>query len=794
MAEAIPVLLHISVFLFFFAFSEFLRNAHNTVGLVARYCTIVLLSAYLILSIHPLIFSNSPYQTALTTPLRPCAILILVAFRLFMCAISTISAGHSTFPLLPKFPAIVTYKRPQHLLRETEGRAAQLDHLSLHWLLEDADGDSMNNFVTELPELVDSPFIKDPMKTMKDLVTDGMLDQVHKHFTSSMSSRELSQAAGITRAFACLEALDSIFSVLDECSDGTRYENVTKKLIESCDDLCTRQDSAVALHAACVRALTFRKLIIRLSTPTRACPSYLSLPPHLSPFALRLQTWASVNSRLWRSRDALKGAGGDVIPYGYNARRTIVSDGHLINFLVLILDVLPHAEQSTLNFTAVWEALELLLGAFSITKFTASPSAVSRFEEVHADIRAYFPVSVKRGTPEGPIQASLTPVSTGAGNPDISRTGDPTSEPLVMEATNTSSNVGNTVQSFPVYGVERYGPLLGFMDKADKGLRLMGVLSGNLPQPGGEVRLRHDQIFSKDPFGSLDVLNAFSSALPTFVVESTDLERARATVKKMITVDDLFLAIGGHLGISLSPGVPKTTRERMSITCLQVLESVFRLFEGLTVDWYELGVDAVLKSTDNVASSSEIVGDPSTIYAYCALGITNCVVIGQLRSRIVRDSLPTRLNSTEFDAEEQPLIRKVYDRLFPGREQIRDLRPAYLIANQELSLPQYLRNLLINGPLQNFSTIASCMMPHLKRKGGIPDIVWRTLHTLSEVPGLPDADDGVTLNYFCEVRDSMYNMTIEEEHRSKDQLEVLRLLNTVAARLRFPELPILNLQ
>ncbi|KAI0297328.1 hypothetical protein BC826DRAFT_162049 [Russula brevipes] len=220
-----------------------------------------------------------------------------------------------------------------------------------------------------------------------------------------MSPRELSQATGITRAFACLEALDSIFSVLDEWSDETRYENVVKKLIESCDDICTRHDSAVALHAACVRALTFRKLIIRLSTPTRACPSYFPLPPHLSPFALRLQTWASVDSRLWRNHDALQAAERDMILPRYHARRTIVSDGHLINFLVLIQDVFPHAEQSTLDFTAVWEALELLLGAFSITKFTASRFAVSRFEEVHANIRASFPVSIKVGTHEGHIQA-----------------------------------------------------------------------------------------------------------------------------------------------------------------------------------------------------------------------------------------------------------------------------------------------------------------------------------------------------------------------------------------------------
>ncbi|KAI0297338.1 hypothetical protein BC826DRAFT_162162 [Russula brevipes] len=222
------------------------------------------------------------------------------------------------------------------------------------------------------------------------------------------------------------------------------------------------------------------------------------------------------------------------------------------------------------------------------------------------------------------------------------------------------------------------------MDKADKGLRLVTVLSGNLPPPGEELRLRHDQIFSKDPFGALDVLNAFSSALPTFI-ESTNPERARGTVEKMINVDGLFPAISRHLGTSLSPEVPKTTRERMSMTCLQVLESVFRLFEGyLTVDWYKLGVDVVLKSTNNVTSSSAIVGNPSTIYAYCALGIINHVVIGQLRSRIAQDLPPTGLNT-----KEQLFVREVYTRLFPGREQEQKLDqfPAYLIPTENRLCP-----------------------------------------------------------------------------------------------------------
>ncbi|KAI0297332.1 hypothetical protein BC826DRAFT_907618, partial [Russula brevipes] len=63
MAESIPVFLHVSVFLFFFAISEFLRTVHDTVGLTAKSCVIVLLSAYVIFSVCPLIVSSSPYRT-----------------------------------------------------------------------------------------------------------------------------------------------------------------------------------------------------------------------------------------------------------------------------------------------------------------------------------------------------------------------------------------------------------------------------------------------------------------------------------------------------------------------------------------------------------------------------------------------------------------------------------------------------------------------------------------------------------------------------------------------------------
>src|SRR6266851_2045854 len=85
MVETIPVFLHTSVFLFFFAFSEFLRTINDTVGLAARCCFFIRLSAYLILSTLPLIVSSSPYQTALTTPLRPISVFLRFVLKLPMC-------------------------------------------------------------------------------------------------------------------------------------------------------------------------------------------------------------------------------------------------------------------------------------------------------------------------------------------------------------------------------------------------------------------------------------------------------------------------------------------------------------------------------------------------------------------------------------------------------------------------------------------------------------------------------------------------------------------------------------
>jgi hypothetical protein len=226
------------------------------------------------------------------------------------------------------------------------------------------------------------------------------------------------------------------------------------------------------------------------------------------------------------------------------------------------------------------------------------------------------------------------------------------------------------------------------------------------------------------------------------------------------------------------------------MACLQVLEEIFKLLEGSsTVRWYEVGVDAILRSANKIVFNQNMVGRLSAIHAYCALSLANQVVMSQLRARGVRGSLPVVLN-----LEEQLFILKVYDWLCLGDEPERTRRQARPQGNpdtdREASSPQYLRNLLLNGPLQNFSIMAFHLVPHLKRKEAAPEIAWMVLHKLMAVPGLANATDSVVLGYFGMVRARVHKEVVVKEGReSQSQLDLLGMVDTVADWLGLPTLP-----
>ena len=688
------------------------------------------------------------------------------------------------------------HNRSRDLLADTERKAASLDYLALQWLLEGVDEENMDKFVAGLPALIHSPFITDATVTMGALVADGMLERVGEHLTSSMSSREVSQATSISRAFACVEALDAIFSVLDQSTDNPRHIRAASALVRSSDVFRARQDSTLALRAACVRALTFRKLIDSLPSPAIGPPSHL--PLHIFPVALRLQTWSLLSSRHWRNRADVEEVELQVVSRGYDARSVIVHEGHLINFLVLIRDVLSYVERPTLDLTSIWEALEAMVSAFSITQPIASASARTRLEEVYTDVRESLYVSNKWGMREGSNNVLLFPVPQVAGteNPDIPSVDGLASSTPMQRPPNKSTKVGVTIQrSLPAYIAERYNQLLELMDRVATGLRLVTFLSVNLTQPtpteslsrSSGLRLRHDQIFTKDPFGVVDVLDAFSSALSVLTKNTTDVNIHDA-VERMITMDGLFRSINQHLDTSINSDLTEAMRERISMTSFRVLAQVFTLFEEFpTVRWYQSGVDTILDSARNVASS-EVVGDVSPLHGFSTLGIVIHVVLGHFRLRTAPGQQPNAEN-----LEEQLFILRIYDWLGLGdneeREWRQERRRGHPETNREASSPRYLRNLLANGPLQNLSLIAYKLVLDLEDNKAIPEIAWTTLHKLMDVPGLENADDAVALDYFDLVRKRALDSVVGRYGYSPlEQLDVLGLLNAVARKLGLPDL------
>ena len=170
----VSILLHIAVFLFFFALSDWLYTINVLVGVTARCCFAALLGVYTILSVLPLVFKNAPYQTALTTPIRGCVSLIRllsVVFLQFVGSASRVSEwleARNGSGLWDR----VHLDRFRDLKMEIKRQAPKLDQSAMYWLLQQLDEDDMDTFLSGLPGYILSP---PPLTDMK-LVVEGLVE------------------------------------------------------------------------------------------------------------------------------------------------------------------------------------------------------------------------------------------------------------------------------------------------------------------------------------------------------------------------------------------------------------------------------------------------------------------------------------------------------------------------------------------------------------------------------------------------------------------------------------------
>ncbi|KAJ7488173.1 hypothetical protein FB451DRAFT_1529290, partial [Mycena latifolia] len=150
----LPLLLHASLLLFFAGLVAFLQPVNTLLMTIVALLLGAISATYICLTVLPILFSDSPYRTPLSSVVWACFLRLRTAFRqgVLLDAESTISPhGSATAP--EKLPTMIEAMtrdavRKSHKRDERDARA-------LAWTVESlTDNEELELFVKALPELI----------------------------------------------------------------------------------------------------------------------------------------------------------------------------------------------------------------------------------------------------------------------------------------------------------------------------------------------------------------------------------------------------------------------------------------------------------------------------------------------------------------------------------------------------------------------------------------------------------------------------------------------------------------
>jgi hypothetical protein len=223
--EALPALLHISVFLFFAGLVDFLININHTVAFSLLSAVVVGTSAYFLFTVLPLIYPNSPYQTPLTSLLwifqQTTLLISLDLLRRFVKFMY-----EHTGVVVWKLYGRIIFKLDDHsrrfrqgLSRSREtlalGQPTEMDSRALSWTLDALDEDhELEQFVAAIPGYYRSTTVNPPREALVHLTHHEKLDSpLEARILDLLSPRgtapDAPPASSIERKrrVVCLEAL-----------------------------------------------------------------------------------------------------------------------------------------------------------------------------------------------------------------------------------------------------------------------------------------------------------------------------------------------------------------------------------------------------------------------------------------------------------------------------------------------------------------------------------------------------------------------------------------------------------
>ena len=520
----VHVLLHVSIFLFFWAVSDFLYNFSEPVGTVARYCVITFLVVYTAISISPLIFFSSPYHTALTPPLRGGVALILFTIRNVGGFLPGFSMPSCSF--LEYFKGI-RFDRAHFLVKQANSRAGELDHYAMRWLFKEDDfsDDSMDTFLEALPGYIHSHLTENPRLAVH-LTASYITKRIRGHLLTCATSYWLSDEACITRVSGCVNSLRLIFKTsgtYPSSEDKERSKkNYIQGLIKGLNGLCEGEDKRVALRASCVRGLAFQGLVSHLTTPDQPFPGHLEpLYSFICDEDNRESTRQPGNVAL--STETRNNQRSDENKTKWE---TLLHDGPLVNLTLLAQAILSHERHEHIHpesLSLCWKALETLLMEFSIARMNVSEPTLKQFNKVLEDAREH-------------VQANH--------------------------------------RGF------RVTPLVETLDTVARGWRLSMVFLGHPKYYG-----RADVVFGKDQLRNSDLMEAFASCLPGYI-SAISPERRRDFMERMVCDDGLWTSLQVNLWNTVQLEIPIPDKLRIFEACCIVIDAMFFALEDSNkVDW-----------------------------------------------------------------------------------------------------------------------------------------------------------------------------------------------------------------
>ena len=241
--EALPALLHVSVFLFFAGLVDFLININHTVAFSLLSAVVAGMSAYFLFTALPLIYPNSPYQTPLTAilwMLQQATLLISLELLRRLVKFMYEHTGIVVWKLYGR----ILFKLDDHSRRFRQGlsrsreaialrQPTEMDSRALSWAIDALDEDhELEEFVAAIPGYYRSTTVKPPREALKHLTHhEGLDSPLEARIFDLLSPRGTAPDAPPSsnierkRRMVCLEAL--------HCLPGTVTRHLRAAMLDS---------------------------------------------------------------------------------------------------------------------------------------------------------------------------------------------------------------------------------------------------------------------------------------------------------------------------------------------------------------------------------------------------------------------------------------------------------------------------------------------------------------------------------------------------------------------------------